>query len=59
MFPFRFMVIPDMLKNAPMFKKLDARIKVCSYLTNVKPLRFRIKYRLNFTMMPFSVNMLD
>ncbi|XP_078442591.1 small nuclear ribonucleoprotein SmD3b-like [Wolffia australiana] len=23
----RFMVIPDMLKNAPMFKKLDARIK--------------------------------
>lgn len=25
---FRFMVIPDMLKNAPMFKRLDARIKV-------------------------------
>lgn len=24
----RFMVIPDMLKNAPMFKRLDARIKV-------------------------------
>nr|TKS03161.1 small nuclear ribonucleoprotein D3 [Populus alba] len=23
----RFMVIPDMLKNAPMFKRLDARIK--------------------------------
>ncbi|KAJ0008021.1 hypothetical protein Pint_29651 [Pistacia integerrima] len=23
----RFMVIPDMLKNAPMFKLLDARIK--------------------------------
>lgn len=22
------MVIPDMLKNAPMFKRLDARIKV-------------------------------
>ena len=25
---FRFMVIPDMLKNAPMFKRLDARVKV-------------------------------
>jgi hypothetical protein len=25
------MVIPDMLKNAPMFKRLDARIKVPSY----------------------------
>lgn len=25
----RFMVIPDMLKNAPMFKRLEARIKVC------------------------------
>lgn len=25
---YRFMVIPDMLKNAPMFKRLDARIKV-------------------------------
>ncbi|MBA0807957.1 hypothetical protein Gohar_023729 [Gossypium harknessii] len=24
----RFMVIPDMLKNAPMFKRLDAKIKV-------------------------------
>lgn len=24
----RFMVIPDMLKNAPMFKRLEARIKV-------------------------------
>ncbi|RVW48219.1 Small nuclear ribonucleoprotein SmD3b [Vitis vinifera] len=24
----RFMVIPDMLKNAPMFKRLDARVKV-------------------------------
>lgn len=24
----RFMVVPDMLKNAPMFKRLDARIKV-------------------------------
>ncbi|KAL8158857.1 hypothetical protein V2J09_000394 [Rumex salicifolius] len=23
----RFMIIPDMLKNAPMFKRLDARIK--------------------------------
>ncbi|RRT60466.1 hypothetical protein B296_00044948 [Ensete ventricosum] len=23
----RFMVIPDMLKNAPMFKRLDARIR--------------------------------
>ncbi|PQM36695.1 small nuclear ribonucleoprotein SmD3b [Prunus yedoensis var. nudiflora] len=23
----RFMVIPDMLKNAPMFKRLDSRIK--------------------------------
>ncbi|CDP18024.1 unnamed protein product [Coffea canephora] len=23
----RFMVIPDMLKNAPMFKRLEARIK--------------------------------
>ncbi|XP_017433339.1 small nuclear ribonucleoprotein SmD3b isoform X1 [Vigna angularis] len=23
----RFIVIPDMLKNAPMFKRLDARIK--------------------------------
>ncbi|CAH2067557.1 unnamed protein product [Thlaspi arvense] len=23
----RFIVIPDMLKNAPMFKKLDARVK--------------------------------
>ncbi|EXB51221.1 hypothetical protein L484_019213 [Morus notabilis] len=23
----RFMVVPDMLKNAPMFKRLDARIK--------------------------------
>ncbi|KAB2029833.1 hypothetical protein ERO13_D05G182500v2 [Gossypium hirsutum] len=23
----RFMVIPDMLKNAPMFKRLDAKIK--------------------------------
>ena len=29
LFSLRFMVIPDMLKNAPMFKKLDARIKVC------------------------------
>lgn len=28
----RFMVIPDMLKNAPMFKRLDARIKVCFVL---------------------------
>lgn len=27
---YRFMVIPDMLKNAPMFKRLDARIKVCN-----------------------------
>ncbi|KAJ9146253.1 hypothetical protein P3X46_028541 [Hevea brasiliensis] len=27
---FRFMVIPDMLKNAPMFKLLDARIKAKS-----------------------------
>lgn len=24
----RFMIIPDMLKNAPMFKRLDAKIKV-------------------------------
>ncbi|XP_016560529.1 small nuclear ribonucleoprotein SmD3b isoform X2 [Capsicum annuum] len=24
----RFMIIPDMLKNAPMFKRLEARIKV-------------------------------
>ncbi|XP_052733484.1 small nuclear ribonucleoprotein SmD3a isoform X3 [Vigna angularis] len=24
---YRFIVIPDMLKNAPMFKRLDARIK--------------------------------
>ncbi|GBG85111.1 hypothetical protein CBR_g39570 [Chara braunii] len=23
----RFMIIPDMLKNAPMFKRLDARVK--------------------------------
>jgi small nuclear ribonucleoprotein D3 len=23
----RFMIIPDMLKNAPMFKRLDAKIK--------------------------------
>ncbi|KAM0049555.1 putative like-Sm (LSM) domain containing protein, LSm4/SmD1/SmD3 [Helianthus debilis subsp. tardiflorus] len=23
----RFMIIPDMLKNAPMFKRLEARIK--------------------------------
>ncbi|CAN8270706.1 unnamed protein product [Cochlearia groenlandica] len=23
----RFIIIPDMLKNAPMFKKLDARVK--------------------------------
>ena len=28
MFSLKFMVISDMLKNAPMFKKLDARIKV-------------------------------
>ena len=28
----RFMVIPDMLKNAPMFKRLDAKIKVLIYL---------------------------
>ncbi|XP_011628894.1 small nuclear ribonucleoprotein SmD3b isoform X1 [Amborella trichopoda] len=27
----RFMVIPDMLKNAPMFKRLDARIKATNY----------------------------
>ena len=26
--PIRFMVIPDMLKNAPMFKRLESRIKV-------------------------------
>lgn len=26
----RFMIIPDMLKNAPMFKRLEARIKVLS-----------------------------
>jgi len=24
------MIIPDMLKNAPMFKRLEARIKVCA-----------------------------
>ena len=24
----RFMIIPDMLKNAPMFKRLEARIRV-------------------------------
>ncbi|KAL8489641.1 hypothetical protein ACS0TY_025515 [Phlomoides rotata] len=28
----RFMVIPDMLKNAPMFKRLEARIKVHNYI---------------------------
>lgn len=27
------MVIPDMLKNAPMFKRLEARIKVPIYCT--------------------------
>uniref|UniRef100_I1K4T5 Small nuclear ribonucleoprotein Sm D3 n=1 Tax=Glycine max TaxID=3847 RepID=I1K4T5_SOYBN len=32
----RFMVIPDMLKNAPMFKRLDARIKVPSYFQVIK-----------------------
>jgi small nuclear ribonucleoprotein D3 len=26
----RFMIIPDMLKNAPMFKRLEARIRVSS-----------------------------
>lgn len=26
------MVIPDMLKNAPMFKRLEARIKVHNYI---------------------------
>lgn len=30
----RFMVIPDMLKNAPMFKRLDARIKVSVFYIN-------------------------
>ncbi|KAF8737799.1 hypothetical protein HU200_014029 [Digitaria exilis] len=28
----RFMIIPDMLKNAPMFKRLEARIRVCNFL---------------------------
>jgi small nuclear ribonucleoprotein D3 len=27
----RFMIIPDMLKNAPMFKRLEARIRVCVF----------------------------
>lgn len=25
----RFMIIPDMLKNAPMFKRIDPKHKVC------------------------------
>jgi hypothetical protein len=32
----RFMIIPDMLKNAPMFKRLEARIRV-STLTPAPP----------------------
>ena len=28
----RFMIIPDMLKNASMFKSLEARIRVRSFL---------------------------
>jgi hypothetical protein len=28
---YRFMIIPDMLKNAPMFKRLEARIRVCDW----------------------------
>ena len=34
------MVIPDMLKNAPMFKRLDARIKVLVYSQII---RFQVK----------------
>lgn len=30
------MVIPDMLKNAPMFKRLDARVKVPCYFQVLK-----------------------
>lgn len=25
----RFVIIPDMLKNAPMFKRIDPKMKVC------------------------------
>lgn len=27
----RFMIIPDMLKNAPMFKRIDPKLKVCHF----------------------------
>lgn len=29
-FRYRFVIIPDMLKNAPMFKRIDPKMKVCS-----------------------------
>lgn len=29
-FCYRFVIIPDMLKNAPMFKRIDPKMKVCS-----------------------------
>jgi small nuclear ribonucleoprotein D3 len=35
----RFMIIPDMLKNAPMFKRLEARIRVGT-LTPALPFLF-------------------
>ncbi len=28
-FCYRFVIIPDMLKNAPMFKRIDPKMKVC------------------------------
>ena len=40
----RFMTIPDMLKNAPMFKRIDPKYKVCRLHAYAQLLRASAKH---------------
>lgn len=41
----RFVIIPDMLKNAPMFKRIDPKYRVSDLPCHVLFLRHAVSYR--------------